>query len=292
MGRERDDRPEQALAVKKARQAAPPRIALTIAGLDPSGGAGLTADLRGFRAAGVWGATACAVVTVQSTCGLVSAHPIAAAVVRAQVTCVLADMDVRAMKVGALGSEENARAVAELLAEHREIPAIVDPVMAPSRALESGARLDGRASHEALWALVRASTLVTPNADEASALLGRAVHTPEEGRAAAEDVVRAGARAALVKGGHLGGERAIDWLATARGVVAIERKRRVVPALHGTGCTLSSLITGKLARRRERGPVTDEELVAAVRWARLALDRALRAPVAVGSGARVLEVAR
>src|SRR5262245_53321089 len=151
--------------------------ALSIAGLDPSGGAGLTADLAAFRAAGVWGAAACTVVTVQSTRGLVSAHPIAGPVVRAQVTEVLADVDVRAMKVGALGSDENARVAAEICAEHAAIPAVVDPVMAPSRAVADGARLDGRASHEALWALVRAAALVTPNADEASALLGRAVRT-------------------------------------------------------------------------------------------------------------------
>jgi hydroxymethylpyrimidine/phosphomethylpyrimidine kinase len=139
---------------------------------------------------------------------------------------------------------------------------------------------------------VRAAALVTPNADEVSALLGRAVRTSEEGRAAAEDLVRAGARAALVKGGHLDGERAVDWFATARGVVPIARKRRATPPLHGTGCTLSSLIAGRLAVRPGRGRATEEELLSAVRWARAALDRALRSPVAVGRGARLLEVAR
>src|SRR5690349_16208539 len=119
------------------------RAALSIAGLDPSGGAGFTADLRGFRAAGVWGATACTVVTVQSTRGLVAAQALAGALVRAQIEEVLADLDVRAMKTGALGSEENVRVVAEVLGEHRAIPAVVDPVMAPSRAQAVGARLDG-----------------------------------------------------------------------------------------------------------------------------------------------------
>ncbi len=264
--------------------------ALTIAGLDPSGGAGITADLRGFRAAGVWGASVCAVLTVQSTKGLAEAHAVPAKVVRASAVTCLVDLDVRAMKSGALGSEENVRAVAELFAECRKIPSIVDPVMAPSRAIAAGARLDGSASNDAVWALVRAATLVTPNADEASALLGRTIRTEEEARAAAEDLVRAGARAVLLKGGHIdSGDRAIDWFATPRTVTPIAGKRRVSPPLHGTGCTLSSLIAGRLAVR-EGEAVTDEGLLAAIRWARSALDRALRSPLAIGGGARVLDV--
>ena len=303
------------------------RSALTVAGLDPSGGAGITADLRGFRAASVWGASVCAVLTVQSTKGLVSAHPVPSEVVRSSAVQCLVDLDVRAMKSGALGSEENIRAVAALFAECRHIPSVVDPVMAPSRthALAgsasitgasdgSSARLDGSASNDALWALVRAATLVTPNADEASALLGRTIRTEEEARAAAEDLVRAGARAVLLKGGHVeSGDRSVDWFVTPRRVASIARKRRVSPPLHGTGCALSSLITGRLAatvtrtatapkatlrralsasKKREQGPpiVTDEEMLAAIVWARSALDRALRSPLAVGGGARVLDV--
>lgn len=290
------------------------RAALTVAGLDPSGGAGITADLRGFRAAGVWGASVCAVLTVQSTKGLVEAHAVPAEVVRASAVQCLIDLDVRAMKSGALGSEANVRAVAELFAECKQIPSVVDPVMAPSRAIAAGARLDGSASNDAVWSLVRAATLVTPNADEASALLGRTIRTEEEARAAAEDLVRAGARAVLLKGGHVeSGALAIDWLATPRGVTPIARKRRVSPPLHGTGCALSSLIAGRLAatstvpvsassakmsvRRAlaasKRAPapvVTDEALHAAIVWARSALDRALRAPLVVGGGARVLDL--
>jgi len=266
------------------------RSALSIAGLDPSGGAGITADLRGFRAAGVWGAAVCTVVTVQSTRGLVAAHALPAALVRAQAICALADLDVRAMKAGALGSEENVRAAAAIFAEHRAIPSVVDPVMAPSRASTAGARLDGSASHEALWALLQAATLVTPNADEASALLGRVVRSETEARTAAEDLVRAGARAVLVKGGHIeSGARSVDWFATKRTVVAIARRRRTTPPLHGTGCTLSALIAGYLARRTSRRAVTDDELLEAVRWARPMLDRALSRPIVVGLGACVLD---
>ncbi len=287
MGREQDE----GRRTKKAPDGERAATAMTIAGLDPSGGAGLAADLRAFRAAGVWGASVCAVLTVQSTKGLAEAHAVPAKVVRASAVACLVDMDVRAMKSGALGSEENVRAVAELFAECKEIPSIVDPVMAPSRAVAAGARLDGNASDDALWSLVRAATLVTPNADEASALLGRTVRTETEARGAAEDLVRAGARAVLLKGGHIeGGAQAIDWLATAKAVVPIARRRIAALSLHGTGCTLSALIAGRLASRRERGAPSEEELLAAIRWARGALDRALRAPIAVGGGGRVLDV--
>ena len=284
MGREQDER-------RRTKKDDRRGSALTIAGLDPSGGAGLSADLRAFRAAGVWGASVCAVLTVQSTKGLAEAHAVPAKVVRASAVACLVDMDVRAMKSGALGSEENVRAVAELFAECKEIPSIVDPVMAPTRATTAGARLDGNASDDALWSLVKAATLITPNADEASALLGRTVRTEAEARAAAEDLVRAGARAALLKGGHVdGGAQAIDWLATKEGVTPIARRRIATPALHGTGCALSALIAGKIASRSRRGIPSDEELLAAIRWARGALDRALRAPIAVGGGGRVLDV--
>ena len=95
----------------------------------------------------------------------------------------------------------------------------------------------------------------------------------------------------LLKGGHIeGGAQAIDWLATAKAVVPIARRRIAAPSLHGTGCTLSALIAGRLASRGERGAPSEEELLAAIRWARGALDRALRAPIAVGGGGRVLDV--
>jgi hydroxymethylpyrimidine kinase/phosphomethylpyrimidine kinase len=269
--------------------------ALTIAGLDPSGGAGIAADLRAFAAAGAWGSAACAALTVQSTRGVRAVHPIAPALVIAQAEEVLADARVRAIKTGALGSAGNARAVAALLAAHPRIPAIVDPVMIPSRRVAASARLDGGVT--ALRRLVRAATLITPNLAEASALLGETVASPEEARAAAVALVEAGAFAALVKGGHAAGDKAIDWLAirgrTVR-VVRIALPRRKTPPLHGTGCTLASLIAGRLAARAAGPPrpPTEAELIAAVRWARARLDRALAAPLTAGLGLRVLDVNR
>jgi hydroxymethylpyrimidine/phosphomethylpyrimidine kinase len=264
--------------------------ALAIAGLDPSGGAGLAADLRAFGAAGVWGAAVCAALTVQSTRGVRRVRPVPAALVLEQAREVLSDARVRAIKTGALGSGANARVVARLLAEHPSVPAVVDPVMIPSRS--AGQRLPtlhGR-SLAPLRALAAAATLITPNLAEAAALLGRPV--PEgEAAAAAEALVAAGARAALVKGGHGRGQEAVDWLALGGGrVVRIARPRWKGPEVHGTGCTLASLIAGRLAARPGRGAPRAEDLVEAARWARARLDRALRAPRVVGGGLRAMDV--
>jgi hydroxymethylpyrimidine/phosphomethylpyrimidine kinase len=266
--------------------------ALAIAGLDPSGGAGLAADLRSFGAAGVWGAAVCAALTVQSTRGVRAVRAVPAALVLEQAREVLADARVRAVKTGALGSAANARAVIALLAEHPGIPFVIDPVMLPSRrAVHDGGDggLHGRTLGP-LRALAAAATLVTPNLGEAAALLGEPV-PDEEAPAAAAALVAAGAQAALVKGGHGHGSEAIDWLALRGGrLVRIARPRRRIPPLHGTGCTLASLIAGRLAARRRAGAPRADDLVDAARWARARLDRALAAPLTVGAGLRVIDV--
>ena len=273
-------------------------VALTIAGLDPSGGAGIAADLRSFGAAGVWGAAVCAALTVQSTRGVRSVHAVASTLVTAQAEELLADAPVRAIKIGALGSAANARAVAALLAAHPEIPAILDPVMIPSRSADPSAsaraRLDG-GGVAALRALGARATLITPNLPEAALLLGMQAGSPiASARDAATALVDAGARAVLVKGGHAVGPEAVDWLALRGGrVVRIARPRRETPPLHGTGCTLASLIAGRLAARVLVGEgASDADIVAAVRWARGRLDAALVAPLVVGGGLRVLRVSK
>jgi hydroxymethylpyrimidine/phosphomethylpyrimidine kinase len=264
--------------------------ALSIAGLDPSGGAGLAADLRSFAAAGVWGAAVCAALTVQSTRGVRAVRAVPARLVIDQAREVLADARVRALKTGALGSAANARAVIALIGEHPGVPAVVDPVMIPSRRAGAGAALHGRAVAP-LRALAAAATLVTPNLAEAAALLGAPV-SDREARDAAAALVAMGARAALVKGGHGSGAEAVDWLATRREVVRIARPRRRTPPLHGTGCTLASLIAGRLAARARGGAPGVAEIVEAVQWAREALDRALASPIVVGRGLAVLDVGR
>ena len=261
--------------------------ALSIAGLDPSGGAGLAADLRSFAVAGVWGTAVCAALTVQSTLGVRSVEPVAAELVVAQAEEVLADSRVLAFKTGALGSAENLRAVTDLLLRYPKVPAVVDPVMLPSRQVGEGRAALHRGGVEELWGLARAAALVTPNLRETAVLLGAEV-AGAEAREAAVALVERGARAALVKGGHAGGAESIDWLATPGRVVKIARPRRQGPEVHGTGCTLASLVAGRLAARKARG--RPDELLEAARWARSRLDRALASPLVTGRGQRVLAV--
>ena len=270
--------------------------ALTIAGLDPSGGAGIAADLRAFAAAGAWGAAVCAALTVQSTRGVRAVRAVSTKLVIAQADEVLGDARVLAIKTGALGSAANVRAVALLLEAHPTIPAIVDPVMLPSRNAGEGARLDGPGSIRAMRRLARVATLVTPNLAEAGALLGGVtIVGDDEARDAAVALVEAGSHAALVKGGHGAGAEAVDWLVvgaqTVR-IVRIARPRRVTPPLHGTGCTLASLIAGRLAAKGSGRLPGEAELVAAVRWARGRLDAAIAAPVITGHGLLVLDPER
>lgn len=265
--------------------------ALTIAGLDPSGGAGITADLRSFAAAGAWGTAVCAALTVQSTRGVRAVHAVSSKLVIEQAEEVISDALVRAIKTGALGSAANVRAVARLIERNETIPAVVDPVMLPSRDASEGegerARLDGAGAISALQRLARVATLVTPNLTEAGALLGATITSDAEARDAAVALVEAGSHAALVKGGHGKGAEAVDWLvvgAQTKKVVRIARPRLRTPPIHGTGCTLAALIAGRLAARSVGRLPETNELVAAVRWARGRLDAAIRAPLTTGRG--------
>jgi hydroxymethylpyrimidine/phosphomethylpyrimidine kinase len=267
--------------------------ALTLAGLDPSGGAGVTADLRAFAAAGVWGAAVCAALTVQSTRGVRAVHAVSSKLIIEQAEEAIGDALVRAIKTGALGSAANVRAVARLIERNETIPAVVDPVMLPSRIAEksAGARLDGPGSMPALQRIARVATLVTPNLAEAGALLGETITTDDEARDAAVALVEAGSHAALVKGGHGKGAEAVDWLVVGgqtKRIVRIARPRRKTPPLHGTGCTLASLIAGRLAAQSSGRLPDTGELIAAVRWARARLDAAIRAPLTTGRGLLVL----
>jgi hydroxymethylpyrimidine/phosphomethylpyrimidine kinase len=268
--------------------------ALAIGGLDPGGGAGIAADLRAFAAAGVFGCAAIAVVTVQSTDGLRSVRALAPREVVAQAGEVLRHQAVRAVKVGALGSEANVRAVARLLGRVPDARVVVDTPMRPTR---GKARLLAERAVAALRGeLLPRATLVTVNADEAGALVGEPVRTVGEAHDAARALLATGARAVLVKGGHVGpphGASAIDVLALGDEVVELRARRLTVGAVHGTGCTLASLIAGRLAARAPRGarapsPVDAEELVAAIRWAKRVHHAALARAADVGGRMRVL----
>jgi hydroxymethylpyrimidine kinase/phosphomethylpyrimidine kinase len=260
--------------------------ALSVAGLDPSGGAGFLADLKAFHAAGAWGCAVAAVLTVQSTAGLASAHPIEASLVRAQAERIFLHQHVRAWKTGALGSTANVALAAALAAEHAALPLVVDPVIVATRT-DAGARLLDAGALAEMHRLIARATLVTPNLDEAEALLGARVSSIDDAREAARALVARGARAALVKGGHLAGPTAVDVLATAAEVVLLEAPRVALDGdFHGGGCTLSALITGRLAG--VEGAVDDAALVAAVRWAKERLTRAIECSMRVGEGLRVL----
>ena len=257
---------------------------LTIAGLDPSGGAGIAADLRMIRAAGLWGCAAVAVLTVQSTAGLLSATPVDPHLVIAQAREVLAHQRVASIKTGALGSVDNVRAVFALLAQYPDIPVVIDPVMIATRA-PSGARLLDATALHALREGLKLATVVTPNVDEAEALLGMRIADADDLVRAARALVRAGARAALVKGGHLADGPSIDALAIGPRALKFIAPRLPLAPFHGGGCSLASLIAAYLAKL---GASDDREVIESVRRARRALRRSLRKTTDIGDGLLVL----
>lgn len=281
---------------------------LAIGGLDPGGGAGILADARAIAEAGAFACAAVAVVTVQSTAGMRSARAVPKKELVAQAQEVLRHQRVAAFKIGALGSEENTRAVADLLGIHRNVPAIVDTVMMPSRG--SARLLEEKALSAMRDRLLPRAALVMCNAPEAEVLTGRRVTRLDEAHDAALALLKLGARAVLVKGGHLGGSTAVDLLAlappypperqsmrslkaayerraTAAEVIEITAPRLKLGATHGGGCVLASLVAGRLAAE---GPLGDAilQMADAVRWSKALHHEALKNASDVGGDMRVL----
>jgi hydroxymethylpyrimidine/phosphomethylpyrimidine kinase len=176
-------------------------------------------------------------------------------------------------------------AVARLLARHPGVPAVIDTPIAPTR---GRLRLLPPRAVGALGDLLAKATLVTANVAEAQALCGQRVRTVGEAHDAARALVAAGARAALVKGGHLEGASATDVLAVGDEVMELRATRLAVGAVHGTGCTFAALVAGRLAVRTTRGTLDDRTLVEAVRWAKRTHHAALERAVDVGGPMRVL----
>jgi hydroxymethylpyrimidine/phosphomethylpyrimidine kinase len=263
--------------------------ALAIGGLDPGGGAGIAADLRAFAAAGAFGCAALAVLTVQSTAGLRSVRALPARELSAQANEVMRHQRVRAVKVGALGGSDNVRAVAALLARYPEVPSVIDTPIAPTRGRGHGkARLLEEGALASLRdTLFPRATLVTANLDEVHALLGERVRTVGEAHDAARALAALGARAALVKGGHMDGTNAIDVLAVDGEVFELRARRLAIPSMHGSGCTFASLIAGRLAVRPSNR-LDSEDVVAAIRWAKRVHHAALARAADVGQGLRVV----
>lgn len=223
------------------------RVALSIAGSDSGGGAGIQADLRSFAALGVWGTTAITAITAQNTVGVRRVDALPAEAVRAQIDAVMDDFEVAAVKIGMLGTRAVVEAVAAALDHHRPAHVVVDPVMVAG----SG---DPLLEEDAIGAvrelLVPRATVLTPNVPEAALLLGRALADDEAVlRDAARALHAAGAANVLLKGGHRRGD-ADDLFVGASGEAVLSAERIPGGFTHGTGCTLSSAIAAFLARGR------------------------------------------
>ena len=222
-------------------------IALTIAGSDSSGGAGIQADLKTFAALGVYGASVIAALTAQNTQGVTAIHDVPADFIAAQIDAVFADLDVRAVKIGMLSQVAAIAAVAEGLDRHAAHNVVLDPVMVAS----SGDRLLAKNAVEVLTrTLMPRAVLITPNLPEAAALLDQPVAGNEsEMEQQARALLKRGAKAVLMKGGHGSGRQSVDLLVEAGGGVSRLTGRRVATKnTHGTGCTLSSAIAAGLAK--------------------------------------------
>jgi hydroxymethylpyrimidine/phosphomethylpyrimidine kinase len=248
-------------------------VALTIAGSDSGGGAGIQADLKTFQRFGVYGTSALTLVTAQNTVGVLAVELLPTKLITHQIAAVAEDFEVRAAKTGALGSSEIIEAVAAALTEHALPNPVVDPVMISKH----GDPLLDIGAVEVLKArLFPKAALVTPNLHEAAALLGRAVASEEAMRDAARAVCDLGAAAALVKGGHLPGGEAVDLFYDGSDFVRLAAPRIETPHTHGTGCTYSAAIAALLAR--------GETLVEAVREAKDFISRAIAGAPGIGHG--------
>ena len=222
------------------------KIALTIAGSDSGGGAGIQADLKTFQQFGVFGTSVIVALTAQNTLGVRAVETVPDSMIAAQLTALAEDLPPAALKTGMLAEAGVVRRVARAIRENGWAPLVVDPVMVST----SGARLLTVEAEEVIRDdLLPLAALVTPNTDEAAILTGRVVHDLATMERAATTLLRFGPGAVLVKGGHLPGE-IIDVLATSSGIRRFSHPRIETTSTHGTGCTLSAAITAGLALGR------------------------------------------
>ncbi len=219
---------------------------LIIAGSDPSGGAGIQADIKTVTALGGYAATAITALTVQNTQGVSAVHPVAPEIIRAQIEAVINDIGADAIKIGMIGDLKTAKLIADLLeARAKSIPVILDPVLVAT----SGDMLAGGGVAAIIRdRLASLAAVITPNTEEAEALTGVAIVNEAAMIAAGEALVALGADAALVKGGHMAGDEVADILVEASGVLTFRNRRLDTTSTHGTGCTLASAIATGLAQ--------------------------------------------
>jgi hydroxymethylpyrimidine kinase/phosphomethylpyrimidine kinase len=220
------------------------KIALTIAGSDSGGGAGIQADIKTFHQFGVFGTSVIVALTAQNTMGVRAVEAVPEAMVRAQIIALAEDLPPAAVKTGMLAEAGLVRQVARAIRENEWAPLVVDPVMVAT----SGARLLSTEAEEVIREdLIPLAALVTPNLDEAAILTGRMVHDPPTMERAGTTLLRFGAGAALIKGGHLGGNEITDVLVTPDGIRHFTHPKIDTRSVHGTGCTLSAAITAGFA---------------------------------------------
>lgn len=217
---------------------------LIVAGSDSGGGAGIQADIKTVTALGGYAMTAVTAITVQNTLGVTAVHPVPLDIVTAQANAVLDDIGADALKTGMLGSVEMVEAVARIL-DRAKVPAVVDPVMV---AKGGAALLADQAVAAVRSLMIPRAALLTPNAPEAEALTGLACQTTDDLRRAGEALLKLGARAVLMKGGHVAGETVTDVLMTPEGETTFAGERLDTRHTHGTGCTLASACATGLAQ--------------------------------------------
>lgn len=254
------------------------RTALTIAGSDSGGGAGVQADLKTFAAHGVYGTSAITAITAQNTVTVSAVHLVPAEVVVAQIDAVVTDLGCDAVKTGMLGTAEIVSSVAAALARLQLPHVVVDPVMVA----KSGDHLLAAAAVTALKRdLLPLARVVTPNVPEAEVLVGVPIRSVEDAVAAAHAIRAMGPAAVIVKGGHLEGPNLVDVLVDGTRVVKLATARLGGRHTHGTGCTFAAAIAARLA--------LGEELEAAARSAQVYVAGAMRAGIPLGAGHRPLD---
>jgi len=248
-----------------------PPILLTIAGFDPSCGAGTAADLKTFAAHGCYGVAAITSITVQNTQGVETVHNTPSAELRAQLDTLVNDCDIAAVKIGMLGNRANAAAVAEFLDAHKFAQIVHDPVMKSS----SGAELlDANGIKFLASELLKRASVITPNVPEAEILTGLTIKEVSDMETAARKIVEMGAHAVILKGGHM--ERAVDVLFDGNEVVQLTGDKVKSDHMHGTGCTFASAIAAQLAMGRS--------LLEAATLAKAYVTKAIEKGYAIGKG--------
>ena len=251
-----------------------PPVALTIAGSDSSGGAGIQADLKTFAALGVYGASVITALTAQNTSGVTGIHLVPADFVTAQIDAVFSDLDVKAVKIGMVAQLATLDAIVAGLTRWSPKHVVLDPVMVAT----SGDRLLATDAIETLRTkLLPRASLITPNLPEAAALLDEPVALSEVAiESQGKRLLALGCPAVLIKGGHGQGTESIDYLVSGNGIVALAAPRIPTKNTHGTGCSLSSAIAAGLAK--------GEDIETAVRKAKVWVSAAIAAADRLGIG--------